>query len=67
MMIIINVCHECPDRKLGCHSSCKKYHDEKKAKEVKRQQYFDTKRGCKDADDYEVKRHDKIRKSMKRR
>lgn len=66
MMVVITVCHECPDRKLGCHGSCQKYQDEKKAKEEKRQQWFDTKRGCKDADDYEVRRHDKIQKCKRR-
>ena len=65
-MIVINVCHECPDRKIGCHGSCKKYHDEKIAKEDKRQRYFDTKRGCKDADDYEVGRYYKIQKKKRR-
>ena len=66
-MVIITACYECPDRKLGCHGSCQKYQEEKKAKEEMRQTALGLKHGCKDADDYEIRRTNKIQKSMKRR
>lgn len=33
MMASINSCKDCPDRYVGCHSSCIKYKEEKEAYE----------------------------------
>ena len=65
-MAKINVCYKCTDRKMGCHGSCQKYLDEKKAMDEMLENYKKSKHGAKVADDYVIDRSLKIQRRKRR-
>ena len=57
MIIQIRVCYKCPDRKLGCHTTCDKYIAEFRKNREIHEKYMAEKEHLKDI--YNYRRHRK--------
>lgn len=61
----INCCYKCEKRYLGCHAECEEYKKEKE--ELTRIREIEKRERLKlvNLTDYDVKRHEKVRKSKR--
>ena len=61
----INCCYKCEKRYLGCHADCEEYKKEKE--ELTRIREIEKRERLKlvEMTDYDVKRHEKVRKSKR--
>ena len=63
--MFISPCKDCPDRVLGCHSTCQKYIDKKAAYEKEREQLIECYNKENSYVSYVVGSKDRIKKRMK--
>ena len=62
-MKIKDVCKDCPDRTMGCHSTCQKYLDAKGELHEKKARVFEQKMRDRDFDNF---RFEGLEKAMRR-